>query len=86
MAILKEDNAGWTTKQIEELITRESGIKYQPNHIYRVIKKIKKWGLKQKVPRNVHVNTALKEEKEFKKRQNKYLWISNTKSKRKGLP
>ncbi|MDN5846913.1 MAG: IS630 family transposase [Candidatus Nitrosocosmicus sp.] len=65
--ILKEDNSGWTTKQVEELIIRESGIRYHPNHIYRVVKK---WGLKQKVPRKVHVNTASKEEKEeFKKKK-----------------
>jgi len=78
--ILRENNQGWTTKQIEELIIRESGIKYHYTHIYRVVKK---WGLKQKVPRKVHVNTASKEEKdEFKKRPARYLWISNTKRKR----
>ncbi|MDN5846424.1 MAG: helix-turn-helix domain-containing protein, partial [Candidatus Nitrosocosmicus sp.] len=28
--ILKEDNAGWTTKQVEDLIIRESGGKVSP--------------------------------------------------------
>jgi putative transposase len=75
---LKESNKGWTTKQVEELIVNKSGIKYHHTHIYRILRK---WGFKQKVPRKVHVNTASKEEKEdFKKRQNKYLWISSSSS------
>jgi putative transposase len=76
--ILKESNQGWTTKQVEELIVKKSGIKYHYTHIYRILRK---WGFKQKVPRKVHVNTASREEKEaFKKRlQNKYLWISSSK-------
>ena len=57
------------------MIIKKSGIKYHYIHIYRILRK---WGFKQKVPRKVHVNTASKEEKEdFKKRQNKYLWISS---------
>lgn len=80
--ILRESNQGWTTKQIEELIIKESGIKYHYTHIYRIVRK---WGFKQKVPRKVHVNTASKEEKdEFKKRQNRFLWISTMN--RKTLP
>lgn len=64
--ILKDCNTGWTTKQVEELIIRESGIRYHHNYIYYIVRK---WGFKQKVPRKVHVNTASKEEKdEFKKR------------------
>ena len=43
--ILRESNQGWTTKQIEELIIMESGIKYHYTHIYRIVKK---WGFKQK--------------------------------------
>jgi hypothetical protein len=48
---------------------------------------LEKGGIKQKVPRKVHVNTASAEEKdEFKKRSNKYLWVSpaptNTKRRR----
>ncbi|MDN5846266.1 MAG: helix-turn-helix domain-containing protein [Candidatus Nitrosocosmicus sp.] len=75
--ILKESNTGWTTKQVEELIIRESGIKYHHNYIYYIVRK---WGFKQKVPRKVHVNTASKEEKdEFKKRQNGYLWVPSIK-------
>jgi putative transposase len=82
--ILTDSNQGWTTKQVEELITKESGIRYHSNHIYRILRR---WGLKQKVPRKVHINTASAEEKdEFKKRSNKYLWTppTNTKRRRKG--
>lgn len=82
--ILTDSNQGWTTKQVEGLITKESGIRYHSNHIYRILRR---WGLKQKVPRKVHINTASAEEKdEFKKRSNKYLWTLNTKRrKRKSL-
>ncbi|MDN5845779.1 MAG: winged helix-turn-helix domain-containing protein [Candidatus Nitrosocosmicus sp.] len=78
--ILKESNQGWTTKQIEQLIVQNTGVRYHLNHIYRIVKK---WGFKQKVPRKVPVNTASKEKKdEFKKRQNRYLvWVPNTKKK-----
>ena len=81
---LKESSQGWTTKQVEELIIEKSGIKYHYTHIYRILRK---WGLKQKVPRKVHVNTASKEEKDdFKKRPPRYLWISSSnKKKRKGF-
>jgi putative transposase len=71
---LSNSKQGWTTKQAEELIVKKSGIKYHHTHIYRVLRK---WGFKQKIPRKIHVNTASIEEKEiFKKRQNRYLWIS----------
>ena len=79
--ILKESNTGWTTKQVEELIIRESGIRvrYHHNYIYYIVRK---WGFKQKVPRKVHVNTASKEEKdEFKKRHARSLWMYNMKRK-----
>ena len=33
---LKESNYGWTTKQMEELIIKKSGIKYHYIHIYRI--------------------------------------------------
>jgi putative transposase len=70
---LSNSKQGWTTKQVEELIIKKSGIKYHYTHIYRILRK---WGFKQKVPRKVHVNTASPEEKDaFKKRQNRYLWI-----------
>ena len=49
--ILRESNQVWTTtKQIEELIIKESGIKYHYTHIYRIVRK---WGFKQKVPRKI---------------------------------
>ena len=76
---LKESNQGWTTKQVEELIVKKSGIKYHHIHIYRILRK---WGFKHKIPRKVHVNTASKEEKEaFKKRSLRYLWISSSSKK-----
>ena len=81
---LKESNQGWTTKQVEEMIVKESGIKYHYTHTCRILRK---WGFKQKVPRKVHVNTASKEEKDaFKKRPQRYLWISssNTAKRRRG--
>ena len=69
---------GWTTKQVEELIVKKSGIKYHYTHIYRILRK---WGFKQKVPRKVHVNTASKEAKnDFKKRSPRYLWITASSS------
>ena len=74
---LKESNKGWTTKQVEELIIKKSGIRYHHVHIYRILRK---WGFKQKVPRKVHVNTATREEKDdFKKRPVRYLWVRDTK-------
>jgi transposase len=33
---LKESKQGWTTKQVEELIIKKSGIKYHYTHIYPV--------------------------------------------------
>jgi transposase len=36
---LKENNQGWTTKQVEEFI-RKSGIKYPHIHIYCIISQI----------------------------------------------
>src|SRR6476646_11316929 len=76
---------GWTTKQVEELIIKKSGIKYHYTHIYRILRK---WGFKQKVPRKVHVNTTASNEEnnDFKKRQNKYLWMYSSSSKKQSLP
>lgn len=69
---LASSKQGWTTKQVEDLIVKKSGIRYHYTHIYRLMHK---WGFKQKVPRRVHVNTASKEEKEsFKKEPERY-WI-----------
>jgi transposase len=76
---LSSSKQGWTTKQVEELIIKKSSIKYHYTHIYRILRK---WGFKQKVPRKVHVNTASKEEKnDFKKRQNRYLWMYSSSKK-----
>jgi putative transposase len=80
--ILKESNHGWTTKQVEEIIIQESGVRYHHNYIYRILRK---WGFKQKVPKKVHVNTAsIKEKNDFKKRPVRYLWVRDIK--RKDLP
>lgn len=77
--ILKESTQGWTTKQVEEMIIEETGIKYHYTHIYRILRR---WGFRQKVPRKVHVNTASQEEKnDFKKRPVRYLWVNNYKKK-----
>ena len=76
---LQESIQGWTTKQVEQLIIKKSGIKYHYIHIYRILRK---WGFKQTAPRKVHVNTASVEEKEaFKKRPNRYLWMCSISSK-----
>ncbi len=80
---LSNSKQGWTTKQVEELIVKKSGIKYHYTHIYRILRK---WGFKQKVPRKMHVNTASKEAKnDFKKRSFRYLWISSSKKKKMDL-
>src|SRR6185312_9885895 len=34
---LKESSQGWTTKQVEELIIKKSGIKYHHIRIYRIL-------------------------------------------------
>jgi transposase len=81
--ILKDRNTGWTTKQVEEIIIKESGIRYHHDYIYCIVRKR---GFKQKVPRKVHVNNASREEKEeFKKRPVRFLWISNTTKRGKSL-
>ncbi len=60
------NNRGWTTKQVEELIIKKSGIKYHYTH-YTAIS-LENGALKKKYERKVHVNTASQEEKEdFKK-------------------
>ena len=67
---LTESRQGWTTKQVNDIIVQEGGIKYHYVHIYRLLHK---WGFKQKVPRKTHVNTASKKEKDdFKKERRKY--------------
>ena len=83
---LSGTNQGWTTRQVDDLIARKSGIKYHYTHTCRILRR---WGFKQKVPRKVHVNTASRGEKDdFKKRPPRYLWISssNKKKRKKALP
>lgn len=59
---LTESKQGWSTKQIQDMIIRESGggVKYHYIYIYRLLHK---WGFKLKVPRRIHINTASKEER-----------------------
>ena len=72
---LSSSKQGWTTKQVNDIIIRESGVQYHQIYIYTLLRR---WGFKQKVPRKVHVNTASNEEKEgFKKEQERY-WIIST--------
>jgi putative transposase len=67
---LLENNQGWTTKQVRDIIFREGGVRYHYTHIYRILYK---WGFKQKVPRKVHINTASDKEKDdFKKESGEY--------------
>lgn len=62
---LTESNQDWSTKQVNDMVVKESGIQYHYTHVYRLLHK---WGFKQKIPRKVHVNTASEEEKgQFKK-------------------
>ena len=76
---LSSSKQGWTTKQVNDIIVRESGVQYHQIYIYTLLRK---WGFKQKVPRRVHVNTASREEKErFKKEQERY-WIISSSSRK----
>ena len=69
---LSSSKQDWTTKQVYDIIVRESGIHYHRIYIYTLLRR---WGFKQKVPRKSHVKIASKEEKErFKKEPEKY-WI-----------
>src|SRR3954469_12675272 len=76
---LSISNQGWTTKQVEELIIKKSGIKYHYIHIYPILRK---WSFKQKkVSRKIHINAASNVEKnDFKKRLPRYLWVSSSNS------
>ncbi len=77
---LSSSKQGWTTKQVNDIIIRESGVQYHQIYIYTLLRR---WGFKQKVPRKVHVNTASKEKKErFKKEQERYWILSTTKDSR----
>ena len=71
------NNQGWTTKQVEELITKVGGKHCHHIHTCRILRR---WGFRQKVPRKVHVNTATREEKDgFKKRPPRYLRVNSYK-------
>ena len=78
---LSSSKQGWTTKQVNDIIMRESGgVQYHQIYIYTLLRR---WGFKQKVPRKVYVNTASNEEKErFKKEQERYWILSTTKDSR----
>ncbi len=68
----------YSTKQVYDIIVRESGTHYHHIYIYTLLRR---WGFKQKVPRKVHVNTAPKEEEKegFKKEQERYWTIISKK-------
>jgi putative transposase len=52
------------------MIFRRGRVNYHYTHIYWILHQ---WGLKQKIPQKIHVNTASREEKEFfKKTVRKY--------------
>lgn len=62
---LLESKQGWSTKQVNDIIVRKGGVRYHYTHICRLLHR---WGLKQKVPRKIHINTASEKEKNaFKK-------------------
>lgn len=76
---LAESVQGWRTEQVAEMIAEKGGVEYHFTHVYRLLHK---WGLKQKVPKKVHVNTASNEEKEdFKKRQGRF-WSTSPRASR----
>lgn len=62
---LLESKQGWTTKQVNDMIFRRGRVNYHYTHIYWILHQ---WGLKQKIPQKIHVNTASREEKEFFKK------------------
>ena len=71
---------GWTTKQVEELIIKKSGIKYHYTHIPCIFVN----GVSNKRYHESNVNTASKEEEDaFKKSPNRYLWMSSKSKSRK---
>jgi putative transposase len=76
--LLSSKQQGWTTKQVYDIIVRESGIHYHRIYIYTLLRR---WGFKQKVPRKVHVKTASKQEKEHFKKEPERYWIISKKKK-----
>ena len=66
---LSENLAGWTAKEIMNIIYQKTGVRYHEVHIYRLLHK---WKFSPKVPRKRFVNAASNEErKQFKKRLRK---------------
>ena len=66
---LSENLAGWTAKEIMNIIYQKTGVIYHEVHIYRLLHK---WKFSPKVPRKRFVNAASNEErKQFKKRLRK---------------
>jgi putative transposase len=62
---LADSNTGWDFRQVMDLISKKTGIRYHEVHIYRLLHK---WGFKPKVAQKRFVNTAsAKEKKRFKK-------------------
>ncbi len=59
---LLESKQGWSTKQVNDMMVRRGGgVRYHYTHICRLLHR---WGLKQKVPRKIHINTASEKEKD----------------------
>ena len=66
---LSENLAGWSAKEVMNIIYEKTGVRYHEVHIYRLLHK---WGFSPKVPRKRFVNTASsKEKKQFKKMPSK---------------
>ena len=71
---LAKSDEGWNTEQVAEMIAEKGKVQYHFTHVYRLLHK---WGLKQKIPKKEHINTASDKEKEdFKKRQGRFSNIS----------
>ena len=62
---LTESRQGWTTKQVNDIIVQEGGIKYHYVHIYRLLHK---WGFKQKVLERYMSILHLRKRKMFSKK------------------
>jgi transposase len=63
---LLESKQGWSTKQVNDMMVRRGGgVGY---HYAQFCRLLHRRGLKQKVPRKIHINTASEKEKDaFKK-------------------
>lgn len=68
--------AGWNTKEVKELIEKESNIKYTPRHVRRILKKV---GFSLITPRVNHIKKNKEAQdkfrREFKKNFKKNIWI-----------